>query len=58
MTDGKKPRKSEILGLILGVVIFATLTLPILHLTGLHDLLVNLSVHCAKAIFAFFGIQS
>lgn len=48
----------EVLGLILGTLIFATLTLPILHLSGVHDLLVRLSVESSKVLLQLFGYPS
>jgi len=42
---------SEVLALVLATVIFATVMLPLLHLTGIHALLVKLSVESSK-IFA------
>lgn len=54
----RKPDWSEVLGLVLGTLIFATLMLPILHLTGIHDLLVKLSVESAKFLMPLFGYPS
>ena len=51
----RKPDWSEVLGLILVTVIFATLTLPILHMTGIHDLLVKLSVESTKVLTQVFN---
>ena len=57
MSDKKKPDLNEILGLMVMTAAFATLTYPILQLTGIHDFLAKLSVDCAKGLFQFFGIQ-
>ena len=54
----KKADWKEVLGLILATVIFATLTLPILHMTGIHDLLIKLSVESSKFLMKAFGYPS
>lgn len=51
----KKTDWKEVLSLILGTVIFATLVLPILHLSGVHDWLVQLSVESSKVLLRLFG---
>ncbi len=53
--NNKKPTTSEIMGVILATLIFAVLTLPILHYTGIQDLLTKFSADSAKFLIQFFN---
>lgn len=49
-----KEKIGKILGIALATLIFATLTLPILKLTGVLDLLATLSATCTKFLFGVY----
>ncbi len=53
-----KSGAEEILGLAAIAAAFAVAAYPLIQLSGIHDLLTQVSIYCAKAIFSLFGVQS